>query len=276
SSAKLAAVSCALLSVHSTETRISAMQNNNKRATASTTRSGLCWLGAALLGLIATVAQAQAPTATSGQLSWMTGNYAGAVGPNTLEENWIGAEAGSISAMVRMIGPNGTSMFEMITIEEVDGSLVLHLQQFDPGFKPRTPEPLEMKLAMIANNHVHFVNTGSTGMKSLGYTLSGDTFTIHVEQPEGQKRDLVLSRRNLWSGISRQLRRGGEIMQTHSIKLRPLALLLSCATVLAACAGTGSSYATATGAREHDSRSFAAAANVSFEALAGARAYYGT
>jgi len=65
-------------------------------------------------------------------------------------------------------------------------------------------------------------------------------------------------------------------MQTHSIKLRPLALLLSCATVLAACAGTGSSSATATGAREHDSRSFAAAANVSFEALAGARAYYGT
>lgn len=156
------------------------------------------WLGAGLLGLMASMAQAQSPAATISQLSWMTGNYAGAVGPNTLEENWIGAEAGSIAAMVRMTGPNGTSMFEMITIEEVDGSLVLHIQQFDPGFKPRTPEPLEMKLAMIANNHVHFVNTGSTGMKSLGYTLSGDTFTIHVEQPEGQKRDLVLTRRNLW------------------------------------------------------------------------------
>src|SRR5690606_8337217 len=103
------------------------------------------WLGAGLLGLMASMAQAQSPAATISQLSWMTGNYAGAVGPNTLEENWIGAEAGSIAAMVRMTGPNGTSMFEMITIEEVDGSLVLHIQQFDPGFKPRTPEPLEMK-----------------------------------------------------------------------------------------------------------------------------------
>jgi hypothetical protein len=174
------------------------MQNNKNHATTSITRSARCWLGAGLLSLVATVAQAQGPAANISQLSWMTGNYAGAVGPNTLEENWIGAQAGSIAAMVRMTGPNGTSMFEMITIEEVDGSLVLHIQQFDPGFKPRTPEPMKMELAMIANNHVHFNNTGSTGMKSLGYTLSGDTFTIHVEQPDGQKRDLVLTRRNLW------------------------------------------------------------------------------
>lgn len=180
------------------------MQNNtNNSARHLMTKTAQRWLGAGLLGagllgFMASFAQAQGPAATIDQLSWMTGNYAGAVGPNTLEENWIAAEAGSIAAMVRMTGPNGTSMFEMITIEEVDGSLVLHLQQFDPGFKPRTPEPMKMELAMIMDNHVHFNNVGDTGMKSLGYTLNGDTFTIHIEQPTGQKMDLVLNKRSLW------------------------------------------------------------------------------
>jgi hypothetical protein len=56
-----------------------------------------------------------------------------------------------------------------------------------------------MELAMIMGNHVHFNNVGDSGMKSLGYTLSGDTFTIHIEQPTGQKMDLVLTKRSLWN-----------------------------------------------------------------------------
>ncbi|MDO8908774.1 MAG: DUF6265 family protein [Pseudohongiella sp.] len=155
-------------------------------------------VAAGLFSLSSSMTFAAGPAATIDQLQWMTGNYAGALGPNTLEENWIAAQAGSIAAMVRMTGPTGTSMFEMITIEEVDGSLVLHLQQFDPGFQPRTPEPLKMELAMIMENHVHFNNVGDSGMKSLGYTLSGETFTIHIEQPTGQKMDLVLTKRSLW------------------------------------------------------------------------------
>lgn len=153
---------------------------------------------AALLLLSSTVSWAQPPAATIEDLAWMTGNYAGQLGPNTLEENWIGAESGSIAAMVRMTGPDGTSMFEMITIEEVDGSLVLHLQQFDPGFKPRTAAPLKMELAMIRDNHVHFNNVGTEGMRRLGYTLSGDTFTIHIDQPNGQTMNIELQKRELW------------------------------------------------------------------------------
>ncbi|MEC8471920.1 MAG: DUF6265 family protein, partial [Pseudomonadota bacterium] len=68
------------------------------------------------------------PPTTIDQLDWMTGNWAGQLGPNQLEENWIATEGGSIAAMVRMTGSGATSMFEMITIEEVDGSLMLNIQ----------------------------------------------------------------------------------------------------------------------------------------------------
>ncbi|MBC53264.1 MAG: hypothetical protein CMQ34_05440 [Gammaproteobacteria bacterium] len=153
---------------------------------------------AGLLSLGSSICVAAGPAATIDDLAWMTGNYAGNLGPNTLEENWIAPEGGSIAAMVRMTGNGGTSMFEMITIEEVDGSLVLNVQQFDAGFKARTPEPITMELAMIMDNHVHFNAVTEGGMRSLGYTLDGDTFTIHVEQASGQTMNIELQKRSLW------------------------------------------------------------------------------
>ena len=57
---------------------------------------------------------------------------------------------------------------------------------------------------------------------------------------------------------------------------RAIVLLTLSATVLAACAGSGPRQETAGAGREHDSRQFTPAADVSFEALPGARAYYGT
>lgn len=146
----------------------------------------------------AQTALAAGPAATIADLDWMTGNYAGALGPNQLEENWIKAEGGSIAAMVRSTGNGGTSMFEMITIEEVDGSLVLHIQQFDPGFKARTAAPQKMELGMIGPNHVHFEAVTEGSMKTLGYTKDGDTFIIHVGRPDGGKVDLPLQVRSIW------------------------------------------------------------------------------
>ncbi len=151
------------------------------------------------LSIITTAALAAEPPATIDDLDWMTGTYAGALGPNQLEENWIKAEGASIAAMVRSTGNNVTNMFEMITIEEMDGSLVLHIQQFNPGFVARTPAPQKMTLAMITGNHVHFVSASEGSMKSLGYTKEGDKFTIHVEQASGQKIDIPLMERDVWN-----------------------------------------------------------------------------
>lgn len=156
-------------------------------------------LAASILALSSTLALAAGPTATIDDLAWMTGNYAGALGPNQLEENWIKAEGGSIAAMVRSTGDGKTGMFEMITIEEVDGSLVLNIQQFNPGFVPRTPSPQKMELVTLHQNHVQFVAVAEGGMKSLGYTKEGDTFIIHVEQNSGAKIDIPLMARSIWN-----------------------------------------------------------------------------
>lgn len=143
--------------------------------------------------------QAAGPAATIGDLAWMTGNWAGMLGPNQLEENWIMGEGGSIAAMVRMTGNDATSMFEMITIEEVDGSLVLNIQQWDPGFAPRTDGPQTMELVEITENSVKFTAVSEGGMASLGYSHpDAESFIIHVGQPNGNVMDLPLKKRSVW------------------------------------------------------------------------------
>ncbi|MGM0633004.1 MAG: DUF6265 family protein [Pseudomonadota bacterium] len=157
-------------------------------------------IAALMLTLVMTAsAQAAGPAATIDQLDWMTGNWAGNVGSGQLEENWIAAESGSIAAMVRMTGAGETNMFEMITIEEADGSLVLNIQQWDPGFEPRTEGPQTMELSEITDNSVMFEAVSDGGMASLGYSHpDAETFIIHVGRPDGSTMDIELMRRSLW------------------------------------------------------------------------------
>ena len=152
------------------------------------------------LSLLSSFTLAAGPAASIEQLDWMTGNWAGNLGPNQLEENWIASEGNSLMAAVRMTGSDATSMFEMITIEEVEGSLVLHIQQWDPGFVPRTESAMEMELTEITGNSVSFVNVSGFGMPTLGYSHpDSETFIIHVGQDGGGSFDIELKARNIWN-----------------------------------------------------------------------------
>jgi len=145
--------------------------------------------------LLAGSAFAAGPPARITDLAWMTGTWSAPVGPNTLEENWTSASGGSIASMVRMTGPGGVSMWEVITIEEKDGSLVMNLQQWNAGFEPRTPKAQKMELVEIGDKRVKFKAVTEGSMTSLGYSRSADnTFTIEAGQPNGSVMKLPLKR----------------------------------------------------------------------------------
>ena len=142
--------------------------------------------------IVVTLITISAQTAWSGEkisisdLAWMSGHWSGPVGPGILEENWIKPVDGSIASLVRMTGDGKTSMVEMIVIEEENDSLVLRIQQWDPGFVPRTPNPQTMELLEMGENKVKFKATGTGGMKTLGYSRpSADSFNIDVETEQG-------------------------------------------------------------------------------------------
>jgi hypothetical protein len=144
------------------------------------------------IALAANASFAAGPAATVSQLGWMTGTWSAPAGPNTLEENWVVPSNGSMAALVRMTSASGISMWEVITIEEKDGSLVMNVQQWNKGFEPRAAVQT-LELAEITENSVNFNAVSEGGMKSLGYSRDGDKFTIHLVGTNGNPVNLELS-----------------------------------------------------------------------------------
>ena len=78
-------------------------------------------------------------------------------------------------------------MIELIVIEEEEGSLVLRLQQWNPGYEPRTPGPQVMKLIELSERKVVFEATSEGGLQILGYSRpADDEFVISVTTAQGE------------------------------------------------------------------------------------------
>lgn len=158
-------------------------------------RQALCWALAAALAWALSAGADQHPTVDD--LSWMTGSWAGPVGGGlTLEENWILPVDGSIASLVRLTGNGETSMVEMIVIEEENDSLVLRIQQWDPGFVPRTPGPQTLTLREVGDNRVSFEAGDDAAFRNLTYSRpEPDTFVIEVVVGDAEQQRIELKAR---------------------------------------------------------------------------------
>lgn len=150
-------------------------------------------LFAAAYAASSALAAEDAPKAKITDLAWMTGHWSGPLQNGTIEENWIQPTAKSLASLVRSTSGDATSMIELIVIEEENDTLMLRVQQWNPGFKPRTPAPQVMKLVESAPNKVVFGATAEGGLKTLGYSRPApDQFVISIETPQGAKFDIPL------------------------------------------------------------------------------------
>ncbi len=91
--------------------------------------------GAALVLLalsIPSTACSQAPPATVDDLAWMSGVWRGEGLDGLAEEIWSEPINGSMMASFRQFGADGEVQFyEIITISEVEGQIVMRLKHFD-------------------------------------------------------------------------------------------------------------------------------------------------
>ena len=159
-------------------------------------RSGATALACLLLMALNNPATADQHASVSA-LGWMTGAWAGPAGPGvTLEENWIQPTGGSLASLVRMTTADATPMVELIVIEEENDTLVLRIQQWDPGFAPRTAEPQTMTLTELGERSVKFTASGAGGLKTLAYSSpTPDAFNIDIETADGTPIALKLNAR---------------------------------------------------------------------------------
>ena len=127
-------------------------------------------------------------------LGWLTGSWDGQVGPAVLEENWSLPRAGTIASLVRQTGPDGMGMVEIVYIEEANGTLDLYLQQWDTGFKSRTPGAQKMTMSEITENSITFRAVDEGGLAQLKYSRPAtDAFHIDVVTAGDQEFTIKLS-----------------------------------------------------------------------------------
>lgn len=136
----------------------------------------------------------QAKGATLQDLAWLEGRWAGKIGDQDLEEHWSAPKSGSLAALVRLTGAGGTEMVELIVIEPQDDTLMLHLQQWDAGYKPRAEGAQKYVLKTLDKRSATFTSAGSASFKELTYVqpadgefhvvvtpVQGDVFTIKLQ-----------------------------------------------------------------------------------------------
>lgn len=97
-------------------------------------------------------------SATIQDVSWIQGHWTGEAFSGTFEEIWSHPKAGAMMGMFRQISEEQISFYELITISEDAGSLVLRLKHFDPDLTAweESDEKLECKLVAITKDAAYF------------------------------------------------------------------------------------------------------------------------
>ena len=76
---------------------------------------------------------APGPAAQVEDMAWLTGHWVGEALGGTVEEIWSPPLAGAMMGMFRLVEDEKTVFYELMTIVEEDGSLVLRLKHFNGG-----------------------------------------------------------------------------------------------------------------------------------------------
>lgn len=145
-------------------------------------------------------AEPPAPSAPAGkptvaQLSWLTGSWAGPLGPRVLEEHWAPAIGNAVTALVRFSENDALETLELVSITETSDSLELRIQQWDPAMVPRAPAQT-MTLAELGPDYVRFDAATAGGIKVLGYRRTADDqLAIQVTLAEGNELSILLEAR---------------------------------------------------------------------------------
>ena len=131
------------------------------------------FLGLATLGLLVVPGLAQekltertmklgpdgkSPPATIADMAWLAGHWTGDALGGVSEEIWSAPQGGSMMGMYRLIRNGKPVFYELCTIVEENGSLVLRLKHFHPDLKgwEEKDKTVDFPLVALGKGAVHF------------------------------------------------------------------------------------------------------------------------
>lgn len=104
------------------------------------TRASCCFVLLAALASAAAspAAHSQEPAPAAGapalaSLDWLIGSWTGSVGEDAIEEVWLPPVGGAMAGIFRWSKGGQVYLYELMTLEEAEGAVVLKIKHFGPG-----------------------------------------------------------------------------------------------------------------------------------------------
>ena len=118
---------------------------------------------------------AASPPATLGGMAWLAGSWTGEGLGGQVEEIWSPAQAGAMMGMFRLLRDGQTAFYELMTLVEENGSLVLRVKHFNPDLTGWEDKGESVDFALVAVDGDRFLFDGLTF-----HRRADDAMTIHV------------------------------------------------------------------------------------------------
>lgn len=100
----------------------------------------------------------QSPPATIADMAWLAGHWKGEAFGGVSEEIWSPPANGSMMGMYRLVSKGGPVFYELMTLVEEHGSLVLRLKHFHASLKgwEEKDKTVDFAFVMKSNGMIHF------------------------------------------------------------------------------------------------------------------------
>jgi hypothetical protein len=130
---------------------------------------------------------AERPRAVIEDVAWIAGHWQGEVLGGLAEEIWAPPNGGAMMGMFRLVSEDQVKFYEILTIAEDNGGLVLKLKHFNrdlTGWEEKD-EVVAFPLVQLGKGEAHF--------DGLTFRGGGDALTVYVAQrlKDGSVKELV-------------------------------------------------------------------------------------
>lgn len=131
-------------------------------------------------------ANAKSPEATLDAIEWISGYWKGEAFGGITEEVWTPPSGGSMMCAFKLTVDNVVRFYEMVTITEENGTLMLRLKHFNKELKgwEEKNETVDFKLVKVTDKRVYF--DGFTFEK-----VSDDEINMYVLLEEEEAKEEV-------------------------------------------------------------------------------------
>jgi uncharacterized protein YijF (DUF1287 family) len=133
-------------------------------------------------------AGASSPPARIEDIAWIAGAWRCSALGGTAEETWSAPAGGSMMGMFRLYGEDGVSFYELMTISEQDGTLVLRLKHFAADLTGWEEKDETVIFPLVA------VTPSAVQFDGLTFRREGDgglRVFVSTEGRDGTRRELV-------------------------------------------------------------------------------------